>query len=66
MRYIIIGDTDKYKDCLVVTCGGEREHAEKVLDRMVNNPTEQDKKTMEGYSNLRVEEVTQSYCWWDW
>ena len=66
MRYIIVGDTDKYKECLVVTCGGDEEHAEKVLDRMLNNPTEQDKKTMEGYSNLRIEKIEQTDCWWDW
>lgn len=66
VRYIIVGDTEKYRGCLVCTCGGKsKEDADKQLERMRKNPTENDKRIMEGHSNLRVEEVAQKDCWWD-
>jgi hypothetical protein len=64
-RYIIVGDTDQYEDCLVCAIHGGRDHAEDVLERMLNNPTENDKKLMEGHKNLRVKETVQKNCWWD-
>lgn len=61
--YIVIGDTEKYKDCLVYVCG-TKEHAEKVLERMLNDPTETDLLHMQGHSNFRIEEVPKEDCWW--
>lgn len=63
-EYVIIGDTENYKDCLVCLCGTSFEHANKVLDKMLNNPTENDKKIMAGHTNLRVKEVSVDDCWW--
>ena len=64
-RFIIVGDTDQYEGCLVCTCGGDKHHAEVVLERMKNNPTENDKRIIKGHTNLRIKEVEQKDCWWD-
>lgn len=61
--YIIVGDTDKYDDCLICVCSN-RKSAESTLNRMLTNPTENDKRLMNGYRNLRVEEVPENECWW--
>ena len=64
-RFIIVGDTDQYEGCLVCTCGGDKLNAEAVLERMKNNPTENDKRIIEGHTNLRIKEVVQKDCWLD-
>lgn len=61
--YVIAGDTKDYKDCLVCVCG-TLDHANEVLDRMLNNPTDSDKRLMNGHHNLRVTEVPEKDCWW--
>lgn len=61
--FIIIGDTDKYKECLIYTCGN-KENAEKILYRMLNNPNENDKKVMKGHYNFKIKEVPEEDCWW--
>lgn len=35
--YVIIGDTDRYEDCLVCIAGSTIERANEVLNRMLNN-----------------------------
>lgn len=42
-EYIIVGDTKDYKDCLIYRCGNNQEYAERVLDRLLNNPNDNDK-----------------------
>jgi hypothetical protein len=64
-EYIIVGDTDKYKDCLIYTCGKSLEHARNVLDQMLNNPDENDLKSMEGHYNIRIKEVQSKDGWWN-
>jgi hypothetical protein len=61
--YVIVGDTQEYKGCLVCICF-TLENANKVLHRMLNDPTDNDKILMKGHSNLRVEEVPEDECWW--
>lgn len=63
-EYIIIGDTEQYKGCLIYLCGGSLEHAQEVLRRMLNNPTEDDKKSMKRHTNFRIKEVAEKDCWW--
>lgn len=63
--YIIVGDTEKYQDCLVCVTGSTIERANEVLNRMLNNPTEHDKKMMYGHTNFRIEFVEEKYCWWN-
>jgi hypothetical protein len=65
MEYIIKGDTERYEDCLVLVCGVSKENAEKTLDRLLNNPTDNDKRLIEGHKNLRIEEVPDKECWWN-
>lgn len=63
-EYIIIGDTDKYKDCLVCVAGITYKEAEETLNRMLNAPTENDKRLMDGCKNFRIEFAEEKYCWW--
>ena len=62
--FIIKGDSEQYKDCLVCVCGTSREVAEEHLAKMLSNPSENDKRLMEGMSNFRIEEVEEKDCWW--
>lgn len=65
MEYLIIGDTKNYKNCLIYRCGNNRENAERVLDRLLNNPNDNDKFVSKGHFNIRIEEVDDSSeCWW--
>ena len=64
-RFVIVGDTEQYKGCLVMSCGSSKEKAEETLQRLLSDPDERDKLMIEGHSNLRVEEVEQKNCWWE-
>ena len=61
--YVIIGDTKSYDGCLVCVCG-TFERATEVLNRMLTNPTDNDKRLMDGHHNLRITEVPEEDCWW--
>ena len=61
--FIIVGDTER-GECLVLVVGRKQEYAEEALERMLNNPTENDKRLMEGHSNFRIKEVPAEDCWW--
>lgn len=63
-NYIIVGDTEKYKECLVCVCGNSQTKAQNTLSRMLNNPTENDKELIKGHTNLKVKTVPQDNCWW--
>lgn len=64
-EYTIVGDTKKYKGCLVCVCKGSEDMAKEVLDRMINNPTEDDKAMSKGHTNLRIKKVPKEDCWWN-
>lgn len=64
-EYIIVGDTDKYTECLVATCGKSEEWANEVLQRMLTNPTENDKRLMERHHNFKVKKIAGEDCWWN-
>jgi hypothetical protein len=61
--FVIVGDTERNKGCLICTCG-TKANAEKVLKRITENPTEMDIKQTKGHTNLRIEEVADEDCWW--
>ena len=63
-EYIIVGDTDEFKDCLIYTCGTKK-RAEEVLERMMNNPDEEDNRMIQKHHNIRIEEVPDNECWWN-
>lgn len=63
-QHIIVGDSEKYGECLVYTCCGS-DAAEKTLNRMLNNPTENDLYSMRGLKNFRIKTVPQEECWWN-
>ena len=64
-EYVIVGDTKDYKDCLIYRCGDNRKNAEKVLDRVLNNPNDDDKFILKRHFNIRLKEVDNSECWWN-
>ena len=66
MEYIIVGDTERYTSCLVSVGYQTIEDAEQAINRMLNNPTENDKRVIEGHINLRVKPVNSEDCWWNY
>ena len=64
-EYLIVGDTKNHKDCLIYRCGNNQEYAERVLDRLLNNPNDDDKFASKGHFNIRLKEVNSSECWWN-
>ena len=69
VEYIIVGDSVKYPEhteCLIYTCGRDKEWAEKVLDRMLTNPNDNDKLELENHRNIKVKEVNSKDCWWNY
>ena len=66
VEYVIVGDTPEYKNCLVYVIGLSLEVvAEQVLNRMLNNPNENDKRLIKDHTNLRIEAVDKKDCWWN-
>ena len=65
-EYIIVGDTENYEGCLVFVGFKTLESAEQVIQRVLNNPTEDDKRVIESHRNLRVKEVNSEDCWWNY
>ena len=61
-EYIIVGNTEEYKDCLVCLCGVSLERAKGILHRMIKNPTDNDKALSKGHTNLRIKEVPEEDC----
>lgn len=64
-EHIIVGDTKSYKDCLITVVRGDRNVAEKVLERMLYAPTENDLLLMKGHKNLRIKKVEEKEQWWN-
>ena len=65
-EYVIVGDTERYKGCLLFTCGSSLEHATHVLERLLYNPSEMDLELMKGHTNIRLEKCERKDCWWHW
>lgn len=61
--YVIAGDTKDHKGCLIYVYSTP-EAAEAGLHRILTNPTDTDKRAIQGHFNLRIEEVLDEYCWW--
>lgn len=64
-EYVIVGDTEKYDGCLVSTAGTSLEKAKAVLNRMLNNPDDNDRKLMRGHTNLRIKATKRENNWWN-
>lgn len=64
-EYTIVGDSGTSKACLIYACGPDKEFAEKVLEKMLTNPDENDLAVMKDLTNLRVKEVDSKDCWWN-
>lgn len=64
-EYVIVGDTKEYEDCLLFPCGDNKKIADETLDRILNRPTANDKKIIEGCTNFRIKENPKERCWWN-
>ena len=64
--YVIVGDTEQYNDCLVCVCRTTLDEAKLTLERMRLNPTETDMALIKGHRNLRLKEVPEVDCWWNY
>lgn len=66
-EYIIVGrrpDTvDDY--CLISPVGKDKDNAEKILERMIENPDPHDVKLIGRLVDLKLEEVVSKECWWN-
>lgn len=65
MQYVIVGDTDNYKGCLIYVCGRDKQTAEGALYKMLNNPDKQDCRFLKTHSNIRIKTVEEENCWWN-
>lgn len=65
-EYVIVGDMEKYKESLIYVCGTSFEHAQNVLNRILNNPTVSEKREIEKYTNIKIKEVDSKDCWWNY
>ena len=65
-EYMIVGDTKDHNDCLIYICGSNKNHAEDVLQRILNNPSENDLRVSKGHTNLRIGEVESEDAWWNY
>ena len=57
-EYIIVGDTEKFSERLVKTCGTSYDRALEILE-------ETKRDGFEGHTNFRIKEVEERYCWWN-
>ena len=64
MEYTIVADSNEHKGYLVYVCGRSLEFANKVLDRLLNNPDERDLELRKEFTNFRIEAVEDKDCWW--
>ena len=66
-EFIVVGDSDRYgyKGCLVCLMGHDEVKACERFDQMMNKPTDNDMKLMEGHSNFRLEKVRSDGAWWN-
>lgn len=53
----------KEEECLVYACH-TKDGAEKVLEKMLANPTENDLAVMKDGKNFRIHEEEIENCWW--
>lgn len=66
MGYIIIGDTEKYSDCLVqVLNTSDRDEAEQRLQKFVDGTDYNTMRLKEGHTNFRIEWVKPEDEWWN-
>ena len=66
MGFVIAGDTENYKDCLVrVLYAGNREQAEQMFQRFMNSTDNYDIKLKNKFTNIRVECTDPANEWWN-
>ena len=66
--YHIMADFEicgKIRNCLIYGWMTGEEKAKEVLDRILNNPTEQDLMNTRGATNLHIETDTETPWWWE-
>lgn len=64
-EYVIVGDTERFKDCLVTVVKGDMQRAEERLEQMLTAPTPNDKILIGNCKNLRIKESEPEKAWWN-
>ena len=68
MGYIIVGDTEKYKGALVRALYGKswtKAKAESYLKELLESEDRMDRLSIQGHTNLRIEETESEQEWWN-
>ena len=65
VEYIIVGDTERFNDCLVTVVKGDMQRAEERLEQMLTAPTPNDKILIGNCKNLRIKESAPEKAWWN-
>lgn len=63
-EFIIVGDTEKYKECLIFTCGKKLDRAKEVLQECLDGADPHTKHACEGHTNLHIKRVKTANAWW--
>ena len=64
-EFIIVGDSPKYEECLIALAGYTEERANAILERMVNDPNDNDIALIKDCKNLRIKQVKSADQWWN-
>ena len=64
-EYVIVGDTERFNDCLVTVVKGDMQRAEEKLEQMLTAPTPNDKILIGNCKNLRIKESKSEKAWWN-
>lgn len=64
MGYIIVGDTERYKECLIKVCSGDKVQAQKSLVKFLSGETEQDRKDLAKHTNIHLMHTDREDEWW--
>lgn len=58
-EYIVVGDYEEFKSCLIYVCGNSRENAQRAFEKAMLLPD------YESYTNIHIEEVEPDERWWN-
>ena len=63
-EYTIIGDINN-KSYLICLAGRNLKNAKEILNKFLYNPDTNEKHLIEGYSNIRIQEIENEENWWN-
>lgn len=64
-EFIIVGDTERFNDCLITPCGKKLDRAKEVLQKCIDQSDENLVRLCRGHSNFRIERIKSADAWWN-